>query len=36
MQHHKYSLEDIETMIPFERDIYIMLLSHHVQQQNEK
>jgi hypothetical protein len=36
MQHHKYTLDDIENMIPFERDIYILLISQHVQQENEK
>jgi hypothetical protein len=36
MHHHKYSLEDIENMIPFERDIYILLVSQHVQQENER
>jgi hypothetical protein len=36
MQHHKYSLEDIENMVPFERDIYILLISQHVQQENER
>lgn len=36
MHHHKHSLDVIENMIPFERDIYIMLISQHVQQENEK
>jgi hypothetical protein len=36
MHHHKYSLEDIENMIPFERDIYILLVSQQVQQENER
>jgi len=36
MQHHKYTLEDLENMIPFEREIYIMLISQHVAEENER
>jgi len=36
MQHHKYSLEDLENMIPFEREIYILLLSQYVNDENQK
>ena len=36
MQHHKYSLGDLEDMIPFERDIYIMLLSQHIEEENDR
>ena len=36
MQHHKYNLGDLEDMIPFERDIYIMLLSQHIEEENER
>jgi hypothetical protein len=36
MQHHKYTLSDIENMIPFERDVYITLLSNHVNEENQK
>lgn len=31
MQHHKYSLEEIENMIPFERDIYIDMLKTYLE-----
>lgn len=34
-QHHKYSIEDIENMIPFERDIYVDLLAEHIREQKE-
>ena len=27
MQHHKYSLTEIEAMIPWERDVYVSLLN---------
>jgi hypothetical protein len=36
MQHHKYSLSDIENMIPFERDIYTDLLKRYLDEINEK
>jgi len=36
MQHHKYSLEELDNMIPFEREIYIGLLSQHIKEENER
>lgn len=36
IQHHKYSLSEIEDMYPFEREIYITLLVEHVKEENEK
>ena len=36
MQHHKYSLTELENMIPWEREIYIKLLEHHIEEENEK
>lgn len=36
MQHHKYTLDDLENMIPFEREIYILLISQHVTEENER
>ena len=36
MQHHKYTLEDLENMMPFERDVYILLISQHVKEENER
>ncbi len=36
MQHHKYSLSDIENMIPWERDIYVSLLQQHIKEENER
>ena len=32
MQFHKYSLSDIEGMIPWERHIYISLLEAHIKE----
>ena len=36
MQHHKYSLTEIENMIPMERDIYVGLLNQHIEEENLK
>lgn len=36
MQHHKYSLTELENMIPFERDIYVALLRNYLEEQEEK
>ena len=36
MQHHKYSLEELDNMIPFEREIYIGLLSQYIKEENDK
>jgi len=36
MQHHKYSLSDIENMMPWEREIYIDMLVTYIKEENEK
>jgi len=36
MQHHKYSLSELETMIPWEREIYIVQLEQYIKETNEK
>ena len=36
MQHHKYSLSELENMIPWEREIYLSLLVKHIQEENER
>ena len=36
MQHHNYSLSEIENMIPWEREAYLTLLTNHVQEQQER
>jgi hypothetical protein len=36
MQHHKYSLSDLEMMVPWERTIYITMLMRHIEEENEK
>ena len=36
MQHHKYSLTEIENMMPWEREIYLGLLEKHIKEENER
>ena len=36
MQHHKYSLTELENMMPWEREIYMGLLAKWVQDENER
>ena len=36
MQYHKYSLTEIENMMPWERDIYVALLQQHLEEEEEK
>ena len=36
MQHHNYALSDIESMMPWERDIYVQMLIEHIKGENKK
>ena len=36
MQHHKYSLDEIENMLPWEREIYVGLLMQYIKDEKEK
>jgi len=36
MQHHKYSLTELENMLPWEREIYVGLLNEHIREENER
>ena len=36
MQHHKYSLTELENMIPWEREIYIGLLMQFLKEEEER
>ena len=36
MQHHKYSLTELENMIPWEREIYLSLLENYIKEEEEK
>ena len=35
-QHHKWSMTELEDMMPYERDIYVALLQKWVEEENEK
>lgn len=36
MQYHKYSLAEIENMIPFERDIYVTMLIQYLEEEKQR
>jgi hypothetical protein len=36
MQHHKYSLSELDEMVPWEREIYLNLLMNYLEKENEK
>jgi hypothetical protein len=36
MQHHKYSLTEIEHMMPWEREVYVGLLLQHIEDEKMK
>ena len=36
MQYHKYSLTELENMLPWERIIYIQLLTDYIKKENER
>jgi|TARA_B110000908_G_scaffold170834_1_gene231558 hypothetical protein len=36
MQHHHYSLTEIEEMIPWEREVYLTMLIEHIKEENER
>ncbi len=36
MQHHNYSLSDLDNMMPWEREIYVQMLIDHIKEENRK
>ena len=36
MQHHKYSLTELDNMMPWEREIYVGLFQNHIIEENER
>jgi len=36
MQHHKYSLTELDNMIPWEKQIYVAMLANYIKEQNEQ
>ena len=36
MQHHKYSLSELNDMMPWERNVYVTMLLQFMDEENEK
>ena len=36
MQHHKYSLEELDNMMPWEKEVYVSMLSNYITEENER
>ena len=36
MHHHKYSMIDLDNMMPWEKSIYVDMLIRHIEEENEK
>jgi len=36
IQHHKWSLTELDNMIPYERSIYVGMLSQWIKEENER
>ena len=36
MHHHKYTQTEIENMLPWEREIYMALITSHLEEENER
>lgn len=35
-QHHNWSVEEIENMYPWEREVYVALLKQYIEEENER
>ena len=36
MHHHKYSLDELESMVPWEREIYVDLVLEHIREEKQR
>lgn len=36
MQHHKYSMTELNEMIPWEREVYVKLLIEHLKEEEKR
>jgi hypothetical protein len=36
VQHHKYSLTELDNMLPWERQIYVSMLQEFIKEENER
>jgi hypothetical protein len=36
MQHHQYSLQELEQMLPWEREVYVTMLLEHLKEESDR
>ena len=36
IHHHKYSLTELDNMIPWEREVYVEMLVQYIKEENDK
>jgi hypothetical protein len=36
MQHHKYSLTELDNLMPWEKEIYVGMLTNYIKEENDK
>lgn len=36
MQYHKWSLNEMEDVLPFEKELYVMMLINHLEEEESK
>ena len=36
IQHHKWSLTELDNMMPFERNLYVLMLQNWIKEENDR
>lgn len=36
MQHHSYSLAELDNMVPWEREVYVTMLTEYIKEENDR
>ena len=36
MVHHNFGLEDLNNMLPWERELYLVLMKEHIEEENKR
>jgi hypothetical protein len=36
MQHHNYSLTELDNMVPWEREVYVAMLVEYIKEENDR
>ena len=36
MQHHKYSLSELDSMLPWEREVYVTMLMEYLKEESDR